>query len=354
MRTHRHPVELPPAGRCGAGAAAGARACEATGARCRRASTIAPVAVATATLAPSAHATPMNAAAILLGNGEPAASRSLAVAQRVTYDALRTPWRAPRASGGSAALRAGDRVAIKLPDGSAWVSAFLGTMWAGGVAVAVNPRIPADEWHVILGEAGFRFILAESRDDTPAAYRERVVTVATNFSATREPRHRWRPKPMDAEAPAFWTHSSGSSGRPKAVVHAHRFALQVERVAARAARRRRRRSSVRELQAVLLVSAGQQPVRGTEARRDGDPRSAVADRRGRHGDDRGGAADGALQRAFAVSQPVEGRSRHAASPNADVRAVRVGRRSAAAERARRVAAADGCSRSSTAMARPKR
>ena len=35
---------------------------------------------------------------------------------------------------------------------------------------------------------------------------------------------------MDAEAPAFWCHSSGTSGKPKAVVHAHRFARQIEQV----------------------------------------------------------------------------------------------------------------------------
>src|SRR5581483_9812654 len=36
---------------------------------------------------------------------------------------------------------------------------------------------------------------------------------------------------MHEDEPCFWCHSSGSSGRPKAVVHAHRFASQVHRVA---------------------------------------------------------------------------------------------------------------------------
>jgi acyl-coenzyme A synthetase/AMP-(fatty) acid ligase len=54
------------------------------------------------------------------------------------------------------------------------------------------------------------------------------------------PLHEWRDalqrtaplasRPMDEDAPAFWCHSSGTSGKPKAVVHGHRFARQIEQV----------------------------------------------------------------------------------------------------------------------------
>jgi acyl-coenzyme A synthetase/AMP-(fatty) acid ligase len=37
-------------------------------------------------------------------------------------------------------------------------------------------------------------------------------------------------QPMDENAPALWCHSSGTSGKPKAVVHAHRFARRIEQV----------------------------------------------------------------------------------------------------------------------------
>ena len=37
-------------------------------------------------------------------------------------------------------------------------------------------------------------------------------------------------RPMGVQAPAFWCHSSGTSGMPKAVVHAHRFVHEVDRV----------------------------------------------------------------------------------------------------------------------------
>ena len=176
-------------------------------------------------------ATPMNAAVVLLGNASRTGPALACGGERVTYDALRDTVARAAIVLQQRGVGEGDRVAVMLPDGIPWVSAFLGTMWAGGVAVAVNPRIPADEWEFILGEAGFRIILAETRDDTPQEYRDRVVTLAEFLRETviAAP---VSAKPMDAEAPAFWTHSSGSSGRPKAVVHAHRFALHVERVAA--------------------------------------------------------------------------------------------------------------------------
>jgi len=126
-------------------------------------------------------------------------------------------------------VRPGDRIAIKLPDGLDWVVAFLGSLWAGAVAVGVNPRIPAPEWQYILDEAGFEVILAESDDDTPSPWRERVLHVG----AWRQELDRARPvaaRPMDPDAPAFWCHSSGTSGKPKAVVHAHRCARQIDQV----------------------------------------------------------------------------------------------------------------------------
>ncbi len=171
----------------------------------------------------------MNAAALLLGNHDAQRTALCCGSTNVSYGALRdrvarsaSVWRAH-------GIAPGDRVAIKLGDGSDWVCAFLGAIWAGGVAVAVNPRIPAAEWQYILDEAGFGIVLADSNDDTPAPWRERVmllddwrreVAAATPIAA----------EPMDEQAPAFWCHSSGTSGKPKAVVHAHRVARQIEQV----------------------------------------------------------------------------------------------------------------------------
>ena len=184
-----------------------------------------------ADIAPYARRIPMNAADTLLGGHDPQRTALVCGTECVTYGELRDSAARNAAALRSRGIARGERVAVKLPDGSAWVGAFLGTLWAGGIAVAVNPRIPADEWQSILGDAHFHLILAESRDDTPPQYRDRVVPLAEWLADVARVAP-IAPEEMDAEAPAFWTHSSGTTGKPKAVVHAHRFAREIERVSA--------------------------------------------------------------------------------------------------------------------------
>lgn len=172
----------------------------------------------------------MNAAATLLERGNPERIALSCGTEQLSYAALRASTARAATAWRRRGVAVGERVAIKLPDGAPWVSAFLGTIWGGGVAVAVNPRISAEDWQFILGERPFRYILAESREETPLPFRETVVTLDDWLREANEA------SPMAAEmvaedAPAFWTHSSGSSGKPKAVVHAHRFASHVEYVA---------------------------------------------------------------------------------------------------------------------------
>jgi acyl-coenzyme A synthetase/AMP-(fatty) acid ligase len=172
---------------------------------------------------------PVNAAAMLLSAADASRTALVCGEQQITYGELRE--RVARAAGAWQArgLRPGDRVAIKLPDGIDWVVAFLGTIWAGGVAVAVNPQIPAAEWSYILDEAGFSVILAEHANDTPAPWNARVMLVdeGRRVVSAAAP---VVPQLVDEDTPAFWCHSSGTSGKPKAVVHRHGFAREIERV----------------------------------------------------------------------------------------------------------------------------
>jgi acyl-coenzyme A synthetase/AMP-(fatty) acid ligase/rubrerythrin len=171
----------------------------------------------------------MNAAAVLLADHDARRPALCCGAENMSYGALRDSVARAASVWRSRGVAPGDRVAIKLPDGCDWVSAFLGTIWAGAVAVAVNPRIPEAEWQYILEEAGFSAILAESRDDTPSPWRERVMLLDAWRGAVAQASP-LAPEAMDPEAPAFWCHSSGTSGKPKAVVHAQRFARHIEQV----------------------------------------------------------------------------------------------------------------------------
>jgi acyl-coenzyme A synthetase/AMP-(fatty) acid ligase/rubrerythrin len=171
----------------------------------------------------------INAAALLLQGHDDRRVALVCGDQQLTHGELRDRVARAAAVWRARGLERGHRVAIKLPDGLDWVVAFLGTLWAGGTAVAVNPKIPAPEWHYILDEAGFTVILAESADDTPPPWRDKVVLVDEGRRAVSAAMP-VAPRLVDPETPAFWVHSSGTSGKPKAVVHAHRFAREVERI----------------------------------------------------------------------------------------------------------------------------
>jgi acyl-CoA synthetase (AMP-forming)/AMP-acid ligase II len=78
---------------------------------------------------------------------------------RVTYAEL---WdRATRVAGGLRAdgIGRGDRVAIRYGNGLDWVLAFLGTLFAGGVAVPVNTRFTETEVEYVVRDSGASVVL---------------------------------------------------------------------------------------------------------------------------------------------------------------------------------------------------
>lgn len=170
-----------------------------------------------------------NAAAVLLAAADAACPAIVCGDDLLNYGELRD--RVARAAGALRELGvgAGARVAIKLPDGIDWAVTFLGAMWAGAIAVGVNPRIPVPEWHYIVDEAGFAVIIADGADDTPVPWHSRVVA-RQDWRALVEHSVAVEAQAVSPETPAFWCHSSGTSGKPKAVIHAHRFAAEIERV----------------------------------------------------------------------------------------------------------------------------
>ena len=171
----------------------------------------------------------MNAAEVLLAGGDDAGIALVCADASRLRGELRLEVARGAAVWRARGLSRGDRVAIKLADGIDWVVAYLSVIWAGGVAVGVNPRVPADEWQAIVAAADFRFILGQEAEDATAAPDSGLVDLVDwrNGLAAAAP---VVPRSMEAEEPALWVHSSGTSGKPKAVVHAQRMAYEIARV----------------------------------------------------------------------------------------------------------------------------
>ena len=170
-----------------------------------------------------------NGAEALLVGGDDACVAIVCGDACIRYGALRDAVARAAAVWSAHGLTPGGRVAVQLPDGIDWAIAWLGAVWAGGVAVGVNPRLSVFEWQGLLEASGFDLIVTTCTTDTPVAWRERCIDIDTArramLTATAAD-----PRPVDLEAAAFWVHSSGSSGHPKAVVHAHRALHQIARI----------------------------------------------------------------------------------------------------------------------------
>jgi acyl-coenzyme A synthetase/AMP-(fatty) acid ligase len=182
--------------------------------------------------------TSMNSAAYLLEMGEPQKVAIESDDGSITYGRLRDRVARAAAAWRSLGVRGGDRVLVLAPDSIDWVVAYLGAIWAGGVAVGLNSRLPERELSTIVAESGAR--CAWCSLDTMGLF-ERCVKAAgegpklvtePQFQAVADRQFPIAPVERDADDPAFWIYTSGTTGLPKAVVHAQRCVLAATDIAA--------------------------------------------------------------------------------------------------------------------------
>jgi len=169
----------------------------------------------------------MNLAAALLAEGRNDATALVADGVPMTYAELRRTVAKAAGAWRTMGVHPGERVVIALTDDAVWVAAFLGAIFGGAVAVALNPRIAPGDLDALAAEGGYAAWLGEDGVPAPVA-----VAKAVSRSA-------WRTRmdaavatvaePCSPETPAFWLYSSGTTGVPKAVVHAHRVVPAVAR-----------------------------------------------------------------------------------------------------------------------------
>jgi benzoate-CoA ligase len=156
-------------------------------------------------------------------------------AERLTFAELAA--RVRRASGALARLgvRPGERVLLLMRDTPAFAAAWLGAVRHGAVAVALNNKLSEADYRHILKDSEARLAIVEdvfalARPDLTAelAARDRVVVAGAargglpSWDAALAAADEGAPFDARPESPAFYLYSSGTTGKPKGIIHTHR------------------------------------------------------------------------------------------------------------------------------------
>ncbi|MEZ5290022.1 MAG: benzoate-CoA ligase family protein [Vicinamibacterales bacterium] len=133
-------------------------------------------------------------------------------------------------------VRRENRVLIALPDSAEFVAAFLGAQLAGAVAVPCNTFLGPQEYAYFLAESRATLMvthtaIAQALAPAIAAARDLSAVLVVDADADTGLTRAWTqwvdpsalapPPDTHRDAPAFWLWTSGSTGQPKAAVHAH-------------------------------------------------------------------------------------------------------------------------------------
>lgn len=170
----------------------------------------------------------MNAAEVLLSTGEGNRTALECSDSRISYSELRDAVCRAAGAWRSLGLQPGDRALVYAPDSIDWVIAYLGAIWAGGVAVGLNSRLFEKDLSAVLADCGARFVFSAAGEVATLERLLRDGGIGMRILSQPEASALWSAAlPMSAEqrpddSPALWFYTSGTTGVPKGVIHAQR------------------------------------------------------------------------------------------------------------------------------------
>ena len=155
--------------------------------------------------------------------------------ESVTFRELAERVRRASSALGALGVRPGGRVLILMRDTPEFAAAWLGAVRAGAVAVALNNRLPEADLRHVLADSAAQLVLIEDLFTqerhafvTQLASEKRIALaggkqpgVPSWNEACRNAAVASGAFDAQAESPAFALYTSGTTGKPKGIVHTH-------------------------------------------------------------------------------------------------------------------------------------
>ncbi len=124
----------------------------------------------------------------------------------------------------AAGVKAGDRVALFLPNGPEFVASYLGALKLGAIAVSMNATLKRDEAAFLFAdcEAKAAVTTEDLRERIPVNAVGRVYTTGGDFEAALQSAGGISgARPMQADDAAAIVYTSGTTGKPKGATLSH-------------------------------------------------------------------------------------------------------------------------------------